>query len=334
MFPLDRESTYIQCMTPARIVTDIALLMCPLLGAGLLFGCAATAESIAWSRMLARQPLIVSVHRDSSASAWLRAEQWLRRNGGAGAVTVRSDRIDTRPDPESSSRRWYSVARTDDGDTVRFEIDFEIGVREPIDIVAASGVSTSARELALYLERGTTYESFTSIHHPDSSELLAALELAQQRPHRVWIGLGEGSFGFSFEAGMRNDWWGFSYGAADFDGPYDVVPHFDSADGRPVAPYVTEPFAGLFSGLTAYGFLDVAPGSSLFGGLGLYVRTITELEREEATGQYFQQGAGVTWSDPALALSGGVQFSIAQRLVLGVGYGTVNGLHGQLGWRW
>jgi hypothetical protein len=313
--------------------SSLLLLAVIVPAAAIAIGCATTPAELAWSRRLDEQPTIVRLPVDSADAALSRAEQWLRAHSGAREIVVGIDRIDTRPEPQGA-QRWFSVVRTSDADSVTIAVHQTNGVRTPVDLIGVVGPTAQERELALFVATGETSTGFATSYLPDSSLVNEAAEITEMRPHRAWLSFGDGPYAFAFEAGLRKDWWGISYGATDFGGPYDPIPDFDSTDRRPAGAYASESFAGLFNGVNVYGFVDLEPWVSLYGTAGLYVRVYTELDHNELTGGYYEGEGSTRWDDPTPALGAGVQLTLARHLVLGAGYSTVGGALAQIGWRW
>ncbi len=153
----------------------------------------------------------------------------------------------------------------------------------------------------------------------------------------VWISVGASPSGnISGAIGARKGFIGSMFGiGAEFgvvgggtalpDGTLDyTIPHNDFT--------VNGDYTGNAYGGDILGFLnlDRRGNVAIYGGPGLYAQSTTEVIQSNVTGWYYENG---TTTEVVFAGGGGIRVKVAPNLELGVGYHSLRGIQGSIGFR-
>ncbi len=76
--------------------------------------------------------------------------------------------------------------------------------------------------------------------------------------------------------------------------------------------------------------LDRSGNVAIYGGPGLYAQSTTEVVQSNVTGWYYENG---TTTEVVFAGGGGIRLKVAPKLEVGVGYHSVRGVQGSIGFR-
>jgi opacity protein-like surface antigen len=148
----------------------------------------------------------------------------------------------------------------------------------------------------------------------------------------IWLGATYGKRNWGAELGARYKFIGASLAFADLKNPGESAPDYTD-QYIPHSDYETEEFTGGFQGWNIYLFWDVSERMALYGFGGYYYRAHHYLDRSNASGTYWKSHMDNTYSDQAAGGGAGVHYGVASWLVIGLGYGSINGAKLDIGWR-
>jgi len=170
--------------------------------------------------------------------------------------------------------------------------------------------------------------------YPTSPTVNAALA---ESVSSVWISVGASPSGnISGAVGARKGFIGSRFGiGAEFgvvgggtalpDGTLDyTIPHNDfTVNGD----YTGNAYGG---DLLVFLNLDRSGNVAIYGGPGLYAQSTTEVIQSNVTGWYYENG---TTTKLVFAGGGGIRVKVAPKVELGVGYHSLRGVQGSIGFR-
>jgi opacity protein-like surface antigen len=81
-------------------------------------------------------------------------------------------------------------------------------------------------------------------------------------------------------------------------------------------------------GVDVLGFMDVAPRVSLYGSVGIYFQSLSQIVQSQATNEFYKQ---TNETNVTGALGGGVKFNPSDNVSIGVGYHSIRGVTGGVG---
>ncbi len=81
-------------------------------------------------------------------------------------------------------------------------------------------------------------------------------------------------------------------------------------------------------GVDVLGFVDVAPGVSIYGSVGIYFQSLSQIVQSQATSEFYKQ---TNETNTIGALGGGVKFQPSDNISLGVGYHSIRGVTAGVG---
>jgi hypothetical protein len=81
-------------------------------------------------------------------------------------------------------------------------------------------------------------------------------------------------------------------------------------------------------GVDVLGYFDVNPSVSLYGGVGIYFQSKSRIAQSQATNELYQQ---TSETNVTPAVSGGVDYNLSDSINLGVGYHSIRGITGKIG---
>jgi opacity protein-like surface antigen len=81
-------------------------------------------------------------------------------------------------------------------------------------------------------------------------------------------------------------------------------------------------------GVDVLGFVDVAPRVSLYGSVGLYFQSLSQIVQSQATNEFYKQ---TNETNTTGALGGGVKFKPSDNVSIGVGYHSIRGVTAGVG---
>ena len=88
-----------------------------------------------------------------------------------------------------------------------------------------------------------------------------------------------------------------------------------------------------FRGFNLYLFWDINQRIALYGFGGYYFRPHYYLDKSTASGIYYDSRKETTYSDQTAGGGVGIHYGVTRALMLGVGYGSINGVKLDLGLR-
>jgi hypothetical protein len=153
----------------------------------------------------------------------------------------------------------------------------------------------------------------------------------------VWLSVGASPSGnISGAVGARKGFIGSRFGiGAEFglvgggtalpDGTLDyTIPHNNfTVNGD----YTGNAYGG---DLLVFLNLDHNGNVAIYGGPGIYAQSTTEVVQSNATGWYYENG---TTTKTVFAGGGGIRVKVAPKLEVGVGYHSLSGVQGSIGFR-
>ena len=152
----------------------------------------------------------------------------------------------------------------------------------------------------------------------------------EERNSQVWIGIGYGPQNYSGEIGYRWKYIGIGVGLADMENPGTDVPTYLESD-IPQGDYRLRRFGGSLKGLNIYGFWDITDRFTAYTSLGGYGRFYTILRQSTTTGEYYNAESEVDESRYAFGV--GAEANPLLGFIVGLGYNSVAGASGRLGYR-
>jgi opacity protein-like surface antigen len=81
-------------------------------------------------------------------------------------------------------------------------------------------------------------------------------------------------------------------------------------------------------GVDVLGFVDVAPRVSLYGSVGIYFQSLSQIVQSQATNEFYKQ---TNETNTTGALGGGVKFKPSENVSIGVGYHSIRGVTAGVG---
>jgi opacity protein-like surface antigen len=81
-------------------------------------------------------------------------------------------------------------------------------------------------------------------------------------------------------------------------------------------------------GVDVLGFVDVAPRVSLYGSVGIYFQSLSQIVQSQATNEFYKQ---TNETNTTGALGGGVKFKPSDNISIGVGYHSIRGVTAGVG---
>jgi opacity protein-like surface antigen len=81
-------------------------------------------------------------------------------------------------------------------------------------------------------------------------------------------------------------------------------------------------------GVDVLGFVDVAPTVSLYGSVGIYFQSLSQIVQSQATREFYKQ---TNETNTTGALGGGVKFKPSDNVSIGVGYHSIRGVTAGVG---
>jgi opacity protein-like surface antigen len=81
-------------------------------------------------------------------------------------------------------------------------------------------------------------------------------------------------------------------------------------------------------GVDVLGFVDVAPRVSLYGSVGIYFQSLSQIVQSQATNEFYKQ---TNETNTTGALGGGVKFKPSDNVSIGLGYHSIRGVTAGIG---
>ncbi len=231
-----------------------------------------------------------------------------RKSNGSRRSIRRSDReLERLREQKDRSRYYYE----------RFDYPYQPGTTT-IFIPGASGEYQVS-------PNGTTTETFRDDYYDEAVT-------PKQDPLEVFGTVGFKNGSASPGIGVRYNNIGLELGAVfNQDNLNGTVNDFSLPTNNPTFSSFTDLGIKKVSpqwGVDVLGFVDVAPRVSLYGSVGIYFQSLSQIVQSQATNEFYKQ---TNETNTTGALGGGVKFKPSDNISIGVGYHSIRGVTAGVG---